>query len=241
MGWFTSMKIETLRDLFIHELEDLYDAETRLTEALPKMAEAASSPTLKAAFKSHLKETRGHVTRLERIFADLGEDLERKACKAMKGLVAEGDEVIGAEGDPVVKDAALIAAAQRVEHYEIAGYGTARAFARRLGLKGIPEILTQTLNEEGKADKHLTAIAENSANPVKNRKEGKALEKPVQAANRLRPARQGQGKSNGTKGAQADLKELTVVELRRLAAKKNVSNSSRMKKSELVKAIQTAN
>lgn len=172
MGWFTSLKIETLQDLFLHEIQDLYDAEIRLTDALPKMAEAASSPELKSAFHHHLMETKEHVSRLERIFRQMGEDAERETCQAIKGLLSEGEEVIDSKGDEAVRDAALIAAAQRVEHYEIAGYGTAKAFAQRLGLQGVPELLNQTLQEEGKADKLLTSIAEGSVNPASMRATG---------------------------------------------------------------------
>lgn len=169
MGLFASMKLETLEDLFVYELQDLYDAENRLTDALPKMAEAASSPKLRTAFQNHLRETQGHVSRLEKIFKRLGHEPKRETCEAIKGLLSEGEEVIGAKGNEVVRDAALIAAAQRVEHYEIAGYGTARALARSLGLEDIPEILTQTLDEEGNSDRTLTAIAEGSINPASAR------------------------------------------------------------------------
>jgi ferritin-like metal-binding protein YciE len=163
------MKLETLEDLFVYELQDLYDAENRLTDALPKLVESAASPKLRTAFENHLRETEGHVSRLERIFKQLGHVPERETCDAIKGLISEGEHVMAAKGNNVVRDAALIAAAQRVEHYEIAGYGTARALALTLGLKGIPEILTQTLEEEGNADKTLTAIAEGSINPASAR------------------------------------------------------------------------
>jgi ferritin-like metal-binding protein YciE len=169
MGLFASMKLETLEDLFLYELKDLYDAENRLTDALPKLAKAATSPELRKAFQNHLQETQGHVSRLERIFKQLGHEPERETCEAIKGLISEGEEVMGAKGNAVVRDAALIAAAQRVEHYEIAGYGTARALARSLGLEDIPEILTQTLDEEGNSDRTLTAIAEGSINPASAR------------------------------------------------------------------------
>jgi ferritin-like metal-binding protein YciE len=164
MGLFSSMTLNSLNDLFVVQIEDLYDAEQRLTKALPKMAEAASSKTLKSAFKDHLRETEQHVTRLEKIFGVMGVTPRRETCEAMKGLIAEGDEVIGAGGDPAVKDAALIAAAQRVEHYEMAGYGTVRTLAQQLGQEEIARILQQTLDEEGACDKKLTAIAESSVN-----------------------------------------------------------------------------
>jgi ferritin-like metal-binding protein YciE len=149
-----------LNDLFLNQLEDLYDAENRLIDALPKMAEAANSPELKNAFLSHLNETKGHARRLEEIFSQIGEDPKRETCEAMKGLVREGSEMIHAKGDPAVRDAALIAAAQRVEHYEMAAYGSVRAFAQRLGHQDIARVLQQTLDEEGKADHLLTELAE---------------------------------------------------------------------------------
>jgi ferritin-like metal-binding protein YciE len=120
MKLFTSLEFNSLEDLFIEQIEDLYDAEKRLTQALPKMAEASHSPDLRSAFQTHLRETEGHVVRLERIFQKLGRSPERETCEAMKRLIAEGEAMISAKGDPNVKDAALIAAAQRVEHYEIA-------------------------------------------------------------------------------------------------------------------------
>jgi ferritin-like metal-binding protein YciE len=165
MGLFGNNVFNNLHDLFVEQLQDLYDAENRLTEALPKMRDAASSPALKDAFESHLGETKQHVRRLEQIFSQLGLESERETCPAMKGLIKEGQEMIDAEGDPVVKDSALIAAAQRVEHYEMAGYGSVRSFARRLGLGEIVNTLQMTLDEEGAADKKLTTIAE-SLSPV---------------------------------------------------------------------------
>lgn len=158
------VELNSLEDLFVNQLEDLYDAEKRLTEALPKMADAANSRELKQAFQSHLVETQQQVTRLEQIFGQLGKQPERETCQAMKGLISEGEEMIKASGDADVKDAALIAAAQRVEHYEMAGYGTARTIAQRLGHNDAARLLQVTLNEEGNADKKLTAIAEQSVN-----------------------------------------------------------------------------
>ena len=164
MPLFSSVELNSLKDLFVNQIEDLYDAENRLTKALPKMAQAANSSQLRNAIEQHLTETQGHVSRLETIFRELGVQPKRETCEAMKGLVAEGEEVIGAKGDPEVKDAAIIAAAQRVEHYEMAGYGTARTFAQRLGLTQAGNLLQQTLNEEAAADKKLTTIAESSVN-----------------------------------------------------------------------------
>src|SRR5215212_8515675 len=157
-------KLNSLQELLVEELKDLYDAEHQLTKALPKMAQAATNPQLQSAFNQHLTETEGHVTRLEQVFQALGEQPSRKTCKAMKGLVEEGSEVIEEKMDPEVKDAALIASAQRVEHYEIAGYGAARTFAQTLGQNDVAQMLQQILNEEGNADKKLTQIAESRVN-----------------------------------------------------------------------------
>ena len=153
------MQLQSLNDLFVEQLQDLYSAETQLVEALPKMASAASHEELRDAFEQHLAETRGHVERLTRILGDLGQTPGAETCKGMKGLIAEGDEVLSMQGDPAVIDAALIAAAQRVEHYEIAGYGTAKTLAGHLDLGDAKDLLDETLDEEGKADKLLTKIA----------------------------------------------------------------------------------
>ena len=161
---FTALKLDSLRELMVEELRDLYSAETQLLDALPKMAEAASSNQLKSAFSDHLEETRQHVSRLERIFQQIGEKSSGETCEAMKGLIKEGEILVKAQGEPDVRDAGLIGAAQRVEHYEIAGYGTARSLARRLGESQIAETLQQTLNEEAEADKKLTSIAESQVN-----------------------------------------------------------------------------
>ncbi|MFZ0503911.1 MAG: ferritin-like domain-containing protein [Chthoniobacterales bacterium] len=139
-------------------------AEEQLVEALAKMAEAASSTELKNAFNHHLEETRKHVTRLDSVFKNLGEKASGETCKAMEGLVKEGEEFIHAKGQPDVRDAGLIGAAQRVEHYEMAGYGTARTLAKRLGLHDVAETLHQTLEEERAADEKLTSVAESDVN-----------------------------------------------------------------------------
>lgn len=166
MGLFTSSAaLNSFDELFVEQLQDLYDAEQRLTKALPKMAAAAHNPSLKSAFEEHNRQTQNHVSRLEQVFRQLGKSAQTKTCEAMKGLVEEGSEVINGEGDPDVKDAALIAAAQRVEHYEIAAYGTARTFAQRLGKTEAARLLQQTLDEEADTDKKLTALAEKSVNP----------------------------------------------------------------------------
>jgi ferritin-like metal-binding protein YciE len=165
MGIF-SEEFHSLEDLFRHELKDLYDAEHRIIEALPQMAEKASNSSLKQAFEDHLRQTEKHVERLEAIFEHLGIEPERVKCDAMVGLVKEGSAVLGADGDPDAIDAGLIAAAQKVEHYEIAGYGTVRSFARRLNNQYVAELCEQTLDEEKNTDQLLTEIAEGSVNPA---------------------------------------------------------------------------
>jgi ferritin-like metal-binding protein YciE len=158
------MKLSNLRDLFVAELQDLYDAENQITKALPKMAKTASSPELKRAFENHLEQTQGHINRLERVFATLSEPPKGKKCMGMEGLIKEGNEMVKEDADPDVKDAGLISAAQRVEHYEMAGYGTVRTYAQILGNTEAVQLLQQTLNEEGEADKLLTRLAEQGIN-----------------------------------------------------------------------------
>jgi len=166
MGLFTSSAaLNSFDDLFCEQLQDLYDAEQRITKALPKMMAAAADSSLKAAFQEHLRQTENQVKRLEQVFQSLGKSAQTKTCEAMKGLVEEGSEIINSNGDPDVKDAALIAAAQRVEHYEIAAYGTARTFAQRLGKSEAARLLQETLDEEAATDKKLTALAEKAINP----------------------------------------------------------------------------
>jgi ferritin-like metal-binding protein YciE len=153
------MPLDSLNDVLMEQIEDLYSAEQQLVTALPKVVGAAHSDDLRRAFEEHLEETRGHVTRLHDILGQLGINSTTTHCKGMEGLIAEGDEIIRMQGDPIAKDAALIAAAQRIEHYEIAGYGTARTLAGELGLDDIRDLLDQTLDEEASADKLLTKIA----------------------------------------------------------------------------------
>jgi ferritin-like metal-binding protein YciE len=158
------MKLKTLKDLYVEELRDLYSAENQIVKALPKMAKAASSPELKAAFEQHLEQTRGQVERLERIFKALGEKPTGKTCRAMEGLVEEGEELIKEKPEASVLDAGLISAAQRVEHYEIAGYGSVRTYANTLGETEAARLLQETLDEEGQTDKKLTKLAESLIN-----------------------------------------------------------------------------
>ena len=158
------MTIDTMDDLFLEQIEDLYDAEKRLVKALPKMAEASTSPALRQAVESHLEQTRGHVQRLETIFRQLGKDPKAETCEAMKGLIEEGEDTIGDIDNLALRDAGVIAAANRVEHYEIAAYGSARSFAKTLGYQEAVSLLEQTLHEEKEADQKLTSIAESAVN-----------------------------------------------------------------------------
>ncbi|NOS85014.1 MAG: ferritin-like domain-containing protein [Ignavibacteria bacterium] len=154
-------KMKSLEDFLMEELKDLYSAEKQLTKALPKMAKAATSEELKQAFEDHLKETEGQVARLDKISKLAGgRALSGKKCKAMEGLVEEGKEIIEEDCTPEVRDVALIAAAQKVEHYEIASYGCAKTYARLLGYSEVEELLDETLQEESAADEKLTALAE---------------------------------------------------------------------------------
>ncbi len=159
------MKFNDLRDVYVSELKDLYDAESRLAETLPRMATKASSPELKRAFQSHLDETKEQRVRIERICEELGEQPTGVTCEAIRGLIAESQKVLDADGDSNACDAALIAAGNRVEHYEMAGYGAARAHARLLGFDNQARLLQKTLDEEGKADHHLMSLAK-KVNPT---------------------------------------------------------------------------
>lgn len=154
------MSVDTIERLFLEELKDLHSAETQITKALPKMAKAASSTELRAAFEHHLKETEGHVQRLDKIFDSLGVSSGRKTCEGMKGVLEEGSQMLRETEEGEVRDEALISAAQRVEHYEMAAYGTVRAYAERLGKSQIAQLLEKTLDEEKAADKKLTDISE---------------------------------------------------------------------------------
>jgi ferritin-like metal-binding protein YciE len=158
------MELKSLDDVLEEELKDLYSAEKQLVEALPDIAEAASSKELQNAISEHLEETRGHVKRLEGVFQAIGIQPESEHCDGMEGLISEGSEIAEADGDGDARDAALIGAAQRVEHYEIAAYGTARALARQLGHTDAAKLLDETLDEESAADEKLTRIAETSVN-----------------------------------------------------------------------------
>jgi ferritin-like metal-binding protein YciE len=158
------MKVKTLEDLLTHELEDLHSAEKQLIDALPKAASAAKSAPVKKAFEDHLKITKEHLSRLDQAFEAMGKKPNSHTCKAMKGLIEEADEIAKLDGDDAVIDAALIAAAQRIEHYEIAGYGTAKAHAKECGLDEVAALLQQTRDEEVAANELLTQIAVEKVN-----------------------------------------------------------------------------
>jgi ferritin-like metal-binding protein YciE len=158
------MEMDSLRELYVDELKDLYSAEKQILQALPKMVKKASNEKLKAAFQEHLEVTQKQVERLDKVFEEIGKAARGKKCKAMEGLIEEGKEMMQEDMEPEVMDAALIAAAQRIEHYEIAGYGTVRTYAQLLGEQNQAKLLQQTLDEEGDADKKLTQLAESQIN-----------------------------------------------------------------------------
>jgi ferritin-like metal-binding protein YciE len=157
-------KLNNLQDLFVHELKDLYSAEQQILQALPQMASASEHQELRRAFEEHTEVTREQVKRLDMIADELGIDIKGHKCRGIEGIIKEGQEILSAKGNPNTIDAALIGSAQRVEHYEIAGYGTARTFARRLGHERAADLLQQTLDEEGHTDHRLTALAEQVVN-----------------------------------------------------------------------------
>jgi ferritin-like metal-binding protein YciE len=169
------MKTGTLKDVYVDELRDLYNAEQQLIKALPKIAKAATSEDLQQGFEEHLEQTKGHARRLEQIFQALGESVKGKKCKGMEGIVAEGAEVMSEDYEGAVMDAALISAAQRVEHYEIAAYGSVHAYATILGEAEAANLLEQTLNEEKETDQKLTDLSE-SINEEANRTEDLSAE-----------------------------------------------------------------
>jgi ferritin-like metal-binding protein YciE len=159
------MKLDTLEKLYVDELRDIYNAENQLLKALPKMAKGSSSPDLKSGFEKHLRQTETHVERLDQIFAELDESPKGKTCRAMKGLIEEGSEILKEDGEESVLDAGIIVAAQKVEHYEMAAYGSARTFARLLGQDKAAELLQSTLDEESETNESLNQLAENIVNP----------------------------------------------------------------------------
>jgi ferritin-like metal-binding protein YciE len=186
--------LESLNKLFQEVIKDLYSAERQLVQALPKMAKAANSPELKEAFQGHLEQTKDHVERLEELAKALGFKPTGKMCRGMEGLIDEGKEVIEEDGEDAVIDAALICAAQKVEHYEISGYGSARAIAEQLGLNDAVQLLQTTLDEEGETDKKLTGLSEGGILELA------AAEQGGEAAEEQEDEARPQGKSNKGKG-----------------------------------------
>jgi ferritin-like metal-binding protein YciE len=180
------MKLDSLHKLYLEELRDLYSAENQLLKALPKMAKAAGSDELKQAFEDHLDETKDHVERLEDIFAALEQSPKGKTCHGMKGLIEEGSEMLEKDGEESVLDAGIIGAAQKVEHYEIASYGTARTFATLLGEDEAADLLQQTLDEEGETNKRLTELAEEIVNPEAMRESEAEAEEAATGGSRRR-------------------------------------------------------
>ena len=185
-----TVELDSLKDLYVAQLKDLYDAENQILKALPKMTKAASHRELQRAFTQHEKITQKQVQRLERIFTDLGERPRGKKCVGMQGLIEEAEELIKEKPDAAVLDAGLISAAQHVEHYEMAGYGTVRTYAQHLGFDRHAELLQQTLEEEGTADKRLTDLAEHSINVEAEQGSGEASASQ----------RGGRGRSSGMRG-----------------------------------------
>jgi ferritin-like metal-binding protein YciE len=201
--------LETLHDLFVHELRDLYDAENQLIKALPLMAQAAQAPELKRAFDTHLRETKEQVRRLEMVFKGLGEKPSGKSCKAMQGLVAEGNELLEEDADPDVMDAALIVAAQKIEHYEIASYGSVCTFGRVLGYNDATEVLKETMAEEERTDKLLTGIAQKLNPEAESADDAKGAEGSGDDTSDLRAGR-GNRESGGEGGQGGDGGEMSA-------------------------------
>jgi len=189
------MPLDSLHNLLVDCLKDLYSTENQLIKALPRMAKAANSPELAAAFTEHLEVTRGQVERLEKIFESLEASPKGKKCVAMEGLIEEGKEIMAEDGEPSVIDAALIGAAQKVEHYEMAGYGCARTFAELLGYGDAAALLQATLDEEGEADERLTELAETTINVESEGADGEGEEGP--------PAKRGKATNGRAKKAPA--------------------------------------
>jgi ferritin-like metal-binding protein YciE len=159
------MRIETMQDFFLEQIRDLYDCEQRLAKALPKMAQAATAPELRTAIEEHLQQTLGQIRRLEQVFTEIGEEAKGQTCEGIKGLIEEGEEIMDDIKQSYLRDAGIIAAGNRIEHYEMAAYGTARSIARTLDMTRSVDLLQQTLEEEKQADAKLTMIAENTVNP----------------------------------------------------------------------------
>jgi ferritin-like metal-binding protein YciE len=190
------MEMDSLKELYVEELKDLWSAETQITKALPKMVKAATNPKLKKAFNAHLKQTERHVKRLERIFKELDESPRGKKCVGMEGLIKEAQELVKEKPDAEVLDAGLIAAAQHVEHYEIAGYGCVRTWARQMGEDRQAELLQETLDEEEQTDRLLTDLAESEINV--EAEEGEEEERPATRSRAKQGSRRGASRNGGS-------------------------------------------
>jgi ferritin-like metal-binding protein YciE len=191
------MEMESLKELYVEELKDLWSAETQITKALPKMMKAATNPKLKKAFNTHLKQTERHVKRLERIFKELDESPRGKKCVGMEGLIKEGQELIKEKPDADVLDAGLIAAAQHVEHYEIAGYGCVRTWARQMGEDRQAELLQETLDEEEQTDRLLTELAESEINVEAEEGDEEEESRPATRSRGKQASKRGGASRNG--------------------------------------------
>jgi ferritin-like metal-binding protein YciE len=178
------MKLKTLKDLYLDELRDVYDAENQIVKALPKMVKAATSVELQEALREHLEKTRGHVKRLEQVFDAMGERRKRRTCEGLKGLLEEGKELMEEDAEPAVMDAGLIAGAQRVEHYEMAAYGSLRTWAQQLGDQKASRLLEETLNEEKEADQALSEIASAINSEAAETKGAKEFKGRISGANK---------------------------------------------------------
>jgi ferritin-like metal-binding protein YciE len=240
------MRIENLEKLFVDQLKDVYDAEHQLVDALGKMEEGASSPQLKRAFAEHRKQTQRQVQRLEQVFAGLGEKPERKTCKGMKGLVGEGEEILEAKGDEAAIDAGLIGAAQKVEHYEMATYGTLRTFARQLGRSQEARLLQQILDEESQANEKLTALATSGINQQAETTSGKRSTRAssrdgVTRASTTASARKSASSSRSTSTTSRSAKNgpaQTKQELMERARDLGIEGRSQMNKAQLAREVQ---
>jgi ferritin-like metal-binding protein YciE len=197
------MSLSNLEDLFLHELKDTFDAEKRMTKALPKLAKAASSPELKEAFEKHLAETEGQIERLERVFKLIGKPARGKKCEGMTGLIEEGAELIKEDASDEARDAGLIGAAQKVEHYEIAAYGTMVTYAKMLGLNEVAHLLGKTLDEEKQTDKDLTKLA-GSINFEAEHADETNGEQETPRRTRASTSRRNEPKENGRKAKSGD-------------------------------------
>jgi len=191
--------MEALQKLLMHELSDLYDAEQQIVKALPKLIQNASSTQLQQALKEHLAVTQKQVERLDEAFSALGEEREQQKCKGMAGLIAEGEDMLKEDFEDSTQDAGIIGAAQRVEHYEIAAYGTARTLAQTLGNREVADLLEETLEEEKEADQLLTEIAESSINSEAASEEERSGNARSRAAQRSRPGNSSRAKSRTTR------------------------------------------